>query len=268
MPASNFTRQVANPVVLPTIVNRFSQAMTCGPLVFLAGMIASDFETGLAPEVKQPPGLPYQSNATRLQAEFLLRRQQQVAEGAGTSLDRAVQTWSFLTDIRHNAAVLEARHAVFGTAPMPAATAFGVRSLTVAEGTIEIDAILAAPGVDWEVIACRSLPPIPPEFGMSRAVRVGPYVFVSSIAAVDYSVGLAPDARVAAGFPFFESGMKKQTAHILRTLKTILEDAGSALDQVVKAQVTMPDLTGFAEFEEVWQEAFPAAPPARSIIPA
>jgi enamine deaminase RidA (YjgF/YER057c/UK114 family) len=259
MSGDTSSRRIFNPEVLPEIANRFSQAMQYGPLVFLAGMIASDFSHGIVPDVIPPAGLPYDRNPTHEQAEFVLRRQQRVAQAASSGLDRAAQTWTFMTDITRQADMQRARRAVFGLA-MPAATTMGVERLTVAGGLIEIDAILAAPGAERAVIAGGDLPPVPTELGMAHAVRVGPFVFVSSLA--------APQVASSGAFPFFASTVKLQTADILRQLQAILEHVGVGLGAVVKVQVTLPDLADFAEFEEVWQEAFPKNPPARTIIPA
>ncbi len=268
MPEQPVHRRIVNPEALPEIANRFSQAIVHGPLVFLAGMIASDFSTGLDPSVQAPPGLPYSRDTVQAQTEFVLHRQERVAAACGTDLGRAAQLWTFLTDTRQQGSMLHGRQRVLGAGAMPAATTMGVQTLTVAGGAVEIDAILAAPGAERAVITGRGLPPAPESLRMSRAVRVGPYIFVSSLAAADERGGLSAAVRVSEGLPFFSSGVKQQTGHILRTLQAVLLEAGSSLDCIVKAQVTLPDLTQFAAFEEVWQEAFPSDPPARTIIPA
>jgi 2-iminobutanoate/2-iminopropanoate deaminase len=262
---TDMVRRALNPDSIAGIANRFSQGMSYGPLVFLAGMIASDFETGIDPATENPAGLPFDFDPTQAQTQAVLARQERTAKSAGTTLERAAQTWTFMTNIGDYASMQLGRADAFGSVP-PATTTLGVQSLTVAGGRIEIDAIVAAPSAEREVILGGESEFLPDAFGFSRAVRVDSFIFVSSLAAVDRT-GIAAMARVAPGFRFFESSVKRQTAEVLRQLKSVLDAAGSSLRHVVKVQVTLPDLRHFAEFEEVWTEAFPVDPPARSIIP-
>ena len=52
----------------------------------------------------------------------------------------------------------------------------------------------------------------------------------------------------------------------MSNLKTILEAAGSGLDNVVKVNAYITDLTRFSEFNEVYKEFFQDAPPARTTV--
>jgi enamine deaminase RidA (YjgF/YER057c/UK114 family) len=252
-------RRVIDPEPLPMLKGRFSQGMAAGPFVFLAGQIASDFSTGLHPDVKELPGLPTKAAWVKRQAEFVLERQQRVAKAGGTDLARAAQIWSLLTNIGDAGLTRDAQARFFKSDALPARTTFGVEKLTVHGGRIEIDAILAAPKAEREVFPFTDAEAR--RFGASAAVRVDSFVFVSGLS--------DPVTDTAAReFPYFVSTVKEQTRAILDRLASILAKAGSSLDHVVKVQVFMPDLSHFAEFEEVWREAFPKNPPARTIIPA
>lgn len=261
-------RIVIEPESMPAVKGRFSQAIRSDPFVFLAGLIASDWETGLHPDVQVKPGLPYYGAPIKLQTEFVLGQLGRVAKGAGTGLERAAHVWSILTSPGEFALAQESRCKFFDTAAWPAGSAFAVHELAAAGAKIEVDAILAAPGFDREIIRCSMVPQPPPEFGISQAVKVGPFVLVSSLGATDFASGIAPEARCDPGLPHFASAIKRQTAYILRTLGAILDEAGSSLEHVVKTQVFLSDLGYYAEFEEVWQAFFPKDPPARSVIPA
>jgi 2-iminobutanoate/2-iminopropanoate deaminase len=52
----------------------------------------------------------------------------------------------------------------------------------------------------------------------------------------------------------------------LRNVQTILEAAGSSLENVVKVNAYVTDLTRFAEFNEVYKEFFSHDPPARTTV--
>jgi enamine deaminase RidA (YjgF/YER057c/UK114 family) len=94
------------------------------------------------------------------------------------------------------------------------------------------------------------------------ARRAGDYVFVSSIHPIgdDGEVVRAPFAYVG------ESEMAVQTRHVLETLQRTLEDAGSSVDRVLKAEVHLSDAADFHEFKLVWKEMFPVDPPARTTL--
>jgi 2-iminobutanoate/2-iminopropanoate deaminase len=90
----------------------------------------------------------------------------------------------------------------------------------------------------------------------SHAVVANGFVFVSGQGPVDPETGAMPDA--------FED----QVRQTLRNVQMILEAAGSSLDDVVKVNAYVTDLTRFAEFNEAYKEFFRHDPPARTTVAA
>src|SRR5215216_4989892 len=88
----------------------------------------------------------------------------------------------------------------------------------------------------------------------SHAVVSGGFVFVSGQGPVDPETGTMPDA------------FADQVRQTLRNVQTILEAAGSSLENVVKVNAYVTDLTRFAEFNEVYKEFFRTDPPARTTV--
>ena len=88
----------------------------------------------------------------------------------------------------------------------------------------------------------------------SHAVVANGFVFVSGQGPIDPEAGTMPDA------------FKDQVRQTLRNVQTILEAAGSSLDDVVKVNAYVTDLTRFAEFNEVYKEFFQNDPPARTTV--
>jgi 2-iminobutanoate/2-iminopropanoate deaminase len=88
----------------------------------------------------------------------------------------------------------------------------------------------------------------------SHAVVSGGFVFVSGQGPVDPETGTMPDA--------FED----QVRQTLKNLQAILEAAGSSIDEVVKVNAYVTDLTRFAQFNEVYAEFFRHDPPARTTV--
>src|SRR5256714_4730030 len=97
-----------------------------------------------------------------------------------------------------------------------------------------------------------------------RAVRAGDYVFTSSIYPIDDSGhAVTVDERLGEAGP---SLMEAQARRCLETLKSVLRESGSSLERVLKADVHLVDGAEFVEFKRVWQEYFPANPPARTTV--
>jgi 2-iminobutanoate/2-iminopropanoate deaminase len=88
----------------------------------------------------------------------------------------------------------------------------------------------------------------------SHAVVSNGFVFVSGQGPVDPETDTMPDA--------FEA----QVRQTLKNVQTILEAAGSSLDDVVKVNAYVTDLTRFKEFNEVYEEFFRRDLPARTTV--
>ena len=90
----------------------------------------------------------------------------------------------------------------------------------------------------------------------SHAVVAGDFVFISGQGPVDPETGTMPDA------------FADQVRQTLTNVRTILEAAGTSLDNVVKVNAYVTDLTRFSEFNEVYGEFFQQDPPARTTVGA
>lgn len=91
----------------------------------------------------------------------------------------------------------------------------------------------------------------------SPAIVADGFVFVSGQAAVN------PQTNE------LELGdIRSETRQTLKNIQSILEAAGSSLNDVVRLGVFLADLNDFAAMNEVFREFFPADPPARSTVGA
>ncbi len=103
---------------------------------------------------------------------------------------------------------------------------------------------------------CLSSDRIPPAVGpYSQAVRCGDLLFCSGVIPLD------PATRKPV-----PGGIAEQARQALDNLSRLLEDCGSSLGQVVKTTVFMQNMEHFAEFNAIYAEYFPQAPPARSAV--
>jgi 2-iminobutanoate/2-iminopropanoate deaminase len=88
----------------------------------------------------------------------------------------------------------------------------------------------------------------------SQAVRAGEYVFVSG------QLGLRPGESELVG------GIDEQTEQVFRNLGSILAEAGTGLDRLVKTTVFLTDLGDFQAMNEVYARHVGEIPPARATV--
>ncbi len=86
----------------------------------------------------------------------------------------------------------------------------------------------------------------------SQAVSSGGFIFVSGQLPIDPATGEFP-----------EGGVEAQTRQSLSNIKSILEEAGSGLDKVLKTTVLLADMGDFAAMNGVYAEFFGTPYPAR-----
>ena len=104
-----------------------------------------------------------------------------------------------------------------------------------------------------EVVTC---PTAPKAIGpYSVAIATDNLVFVSGQLGIDPTSGA-----------IVEGGIQAQTRMALTNLRSVLESAGSSLEQVVKTTVFLTDIAQFAEMNAVYAEFFTSDHPARSAI--
>jgi len=88
----------------------------------------------------------------------------------------------------------------------------------------------------------------------SQAIKVGGFVFTSGQLPMDPESGeLIND-------------IKKATARSLDSVKAILEEAGSSMENIIKTTIFVKDLDDFAAVNEVYGTYFGDEPPARSCV--
>jgi len=104
-----------------------------------------------------------------------------------------------------------------------------------------------------EVVTCPNAPKAIGPY--SVAITTGCLVFVSGQLGIDPVTGTIVDG-----------GIQAQTRTALTNLKSVLESAGTSLEQVVKTTVFLTDMAQFAEMNAIYAEFFTADFPARSAI--
>ena len=89
----------------------------------------------------------------------------------------------------------------------------------------------------------------------SQAIAHNGMIFVSGQLPIDPATGVFPDG-----------GVETQTRQSLTNIKSILEQAGSGMDKVIKTTVLLADMGDFAAMNGVYASYFSAPYPARIAV--
>jgi 2-iminobutanoate/2-iminopropanoate deaminase len=106
-----------------------------------------------------------------------------------------------------------------------------------------------------DVVRTERAPAPFPGAPYNQAIVVGDLVFVAG------QLGLQEGATEMVG-----PGIVEQTEQVMQNLGAILEEAGSALANLVKTTVFLTDLGDFAAMNEVYAHHVGDRPPARSTV--
>jgi enamine deaminase RidA (YjgF/YER057c/UK114 family) len=99
-------------------------------------------------------------------------------------------------------------------------------------------------GAKWESIV-----------GYSRAIRAGSHVYVSGTTAFNQAGQIE-----GIGNPYL------QTIQILKTIKNALEDAGSAIDEVVRTRIYVSDISHWPDVGRAHSDFFKDINPATTMV--
>ncbi|MBW2045758.1 MAG: RidA family protein [Deltaproteobacteria bacterium] len=101
-------------------------------------------------------------------------------------------------------------------------------------------------------IVCEGLGRLP---AFCHAVVAGDFIYVSG------TLGTKPNTT-----ELVQGGTGPQTSQALLNIKTILEECGASLEDVVKVNVFLSDMDEFQEMNQAYLEAIGSDPPARITV--
>jgi reactive intermediate/imine deaminase len=220
----------------PSPLAHYSQGVRVDGFVFPAGQIASDYRTGVPPEA----GADAAS-----QAAYVLKNLAAVLAEAGCGLEHVVKAQVFLRDLAHFQAFDAAWKEFFPSPPSRTAVQVGPQGLLVPGCEVEIDLVAAHP---------------------DASIQSGAFLFPAGEMAGDPQSGVPPEARSHPAFPYYSSGIERQTSYALSKLESVLRQAGADLSRVVKGQVFLTGMAEFDGFFQVWSERLPHLPPL-TVVP-
>jgi len=245
----------------PAPMAHYCQGVLAGETLYAAGQIASDYETGVAPEARQDPAFPYYGSNIQKQARYILQNLRSVFEAAGCSLADVVKSQVFMTDL-NDFFYFDQVWKEFFPSPPPRTTV-QVSGLLVPGCRVEIDLTGVRPGAERRVITGAATPT--PMAHYCQGVVVGDTLYAAGQIASDYRTGVPAEARRDPAFPFYASDIERQTRYVLENIASVYQAAGCDFADTVKAQVFLTDLDDFVHFNAVWREFFPSPPPRTTV---
>lgn len=93
---------------------------------------------------------------------------------------------------------------------------------------------------------------------------VGPYsqgIIVQGFIFVSGQIGIDPKTN-----EFVKGGVEEETSQVIENIRVILEEVGSGLDRVVKADVYLTDLKEFGLMNKIYEKYFSKNKPARVTV--
>ncbi len=253
----------------------YSQTVMAGDFVFLAGCTASDHVgdaaypggkgTGLHPDARVNPNYWYGSEIKAQTRYTVEQKLAAMLEVAGCTLDDVIRAQVYIRDMAENWAGFQEVWAEIFPKRRPALTVYPVSGFGTIDALIEVSMIAVKPGSGMPITVVETSQAAPSLGPCPQALKVGPYLFFSTILAADED-GLAPEAAVNPGRPWHSIPVKKQMTHMLRSVEAICHTAGGDLGAIVKRWAMHTSAADFAPAMEVWNEAFAEIPPADTTL--
>ncbi|NGM86538.1 hypothetical protein G5B35_04370 [Parapusillimonas sp. SGNA-6] len=239
-----------------------------GNWVFGTGLRATDDHGALEASVLRS-GRPLDAppKAER-EAQLIFKRMADDLEAAGSSLSRVVRldqyypTWKAV-DPYHCAR----KAAMKGKVSPSTSVLVGGLLNTDADMDVQMMAATADSGFDVGPVTSTNLG-APKESGYSPCLRGGDLIFVAGQLARDKTGNIAPEASVPSTQFWKGTRIKLETDYLIRErLIPALEDSGSSMDLILKAQVYLSHEEDLPAFWQVWEAAFDGKVPPTTVVP-
>jgi enamine deaminase RidA (YjgF/YER057c/UK114 family) len=245
----------------------FARGMRAGPWVFASGVLATDFENGIAPDVLCE-GRPLSGDPRWYrEASRMYALADEVLRAGGADFSRVVRTDQYFPDWRAVPFLHQARREYCGNYVAPSTSVLLPR-LPLPQAGMTMDVIAVRDG-DIEPVFPSGLE-VPSTSAFVPVVIARDLVFVAGFLAAHQPGdlgGIAPEAKVPEGHLWKGNRIQLEVDYIIRRkLIPALEGAGAALGDVVKAQIYLADLADVPAAAQVWGRHFGDSIPATTFV--
>jgi enamine deaminase RidA (YjgF/YER057c/UK114 family) len=250
---------------------RYAQGMRAGPWIFATGHLAQDFANGIDPEVLGGGAPHYGTPKHEKEAARIYDKIAAVLQSAGAGMENVVRVDQYFQTARAVDPYHVVRRQRFG-ARVPPSTSIIVKDLLLPHASMEVQAIALHPSMGApEMLRHRELDG-PPTSGYSAVLRASSFVFVAGVMASakpgeESRRGIALSVAMPEGSSWKGQPVKLETEYVIsEKLKPALALAGCTLEDVVKAQIYLPNVDDVAAFNEIWNKHFAGSPAATTIV--
>jgi enamine deaminase RidA (YjgF/YER057c/UK114 family) len=250
---------------------RYAPGMHAGRWVFATGHKGqADFAGGMAPDVVNESAPLHGAPKNRKEAERIFANFDRVLKAGGSERKYVVRVDQYYRNASGVDPYHDVRRAFFGGL-VPPSTSNLHENFLLAGQDMEVQLIAVVPDDDFQPMQHRpGNLPVHATSAYSPVLTCGDYVFVAGQTAEALRIEegpIDPSARMPVGHLWKGTPIKLETEFIVeRKLKPALASVGTALEDVVKAQVYMRDVNDIPAFNAVWARHFPTAPPATTIV--
>lgn len=238
-------------------------AVKAGPWIFLSGLMATDYESGVAPEAQVNTNNWFASEI-KAQAKYIFNQLAAILDEAGSSIDLIVKVRVDMTDLNDFTAFEEVWKETFPKTA-PARTVVKVNALGSQGCRLQLNviAITKDGGLKAEPVNAKGIPAqLTHE---PHAKKAGGLLFFSGMMPFDEN-GLAQAAKLHPEVPYYGQSIKLQMTYTIEKVKTICEAAGTSLENMVKRLVFHTDITELDQSFEVWRDYFTEKPPSSTTV--
>ena len=231
----------------------FVPALVAGDYVFVAGQMANTTAMdALAPGAGKAKTALWNGTDIRLQTEFLIKsRIEPALVAGGSSLKNAIKAQVYLGNIEDMPDFLDVWNKHFAAHPC-ALTVVPTSGFGFSEGIIEINIF----GVRDAGAVRKQIVDVDLPMGMAlgpAAVRAGDLVCLSGLLAADER-GAAVETERVDDLRYFGAAAYEQTQIILETAARICEQAGTRLENAMRAQHFLTSLHDFSATQFAWAD--------------
>lgn len=248
----------------------YAPAIKAGPWLFANGHLATDYTSGIDPEILASTRDLRSIARQQAEASYIFARLSGLLAECGANFSNIVRLDQYYTEWRAVPHYHRARHSAFaGTLGVPASTSILQEALLYPDANLHVEMLAhtCSAGEVIEVLRPDGLP-VSPHMGFAPIVRVGDMVFLSGQMAESGNDGIAPEAKVPVTHHWKGSAIRLETDYIIRNkLKPALEASGATLSDIVKAQAYLSDPNDIPAFHDVWGEWFSEVPLALTVVP-
>lgn len=248
---------------------QFATGMRAGNWLFFTGHEATDYQSGIVPQVAGKPGLPLGGQARlRREGDFLFERFASLIAAEGSDLKHIVRVDQYYPRAECVNPYQRARKVLLKNF-VPPSTSVLMEELLVEDANMNVSLLAVLPGGDREPKPAHPKDvPVPQHSGFIATLTCGDYVFVAGqMPNNEAMTGLEPAAYRHPSAVWNGTDIRLQAEFLITgRLKPGLEAGGSSLKNAIKAQIYLTDINDLPEFMDVWNGHFGDNPCALTVV--